>query len=439
MTRFVLPITLAAGVALTACGTDGAAVSPSAPATSATSRPTADAEPGTASASPGTTRDLAPAWADSLAREDVTIADGTDAPQAEGRSLEIPAGWEAEVWAAVPGARLAAWTPDGTLLVSTGDRGDVVALQPTTDGQAPTETTVLDGLDNPQGLAFADGTTLIVGESTTIASYDYADGAATGRRVLADGLPGGGHASKVVVVDGDRVLFSLGSASNRDPADRESTPERAVVASVPLAGGDHGVIARGVRNGFGLAIAPDGTVWTAVNQSDNQPYPFDDATGLYGTEDRDYINENPVEQVTRVEDGGDLGWPYCVPDARDGIVDLPFVNDPEPQPPRRSTRLRGPGAHGGGPPVSQRPARPHVHHRCRRRHARRRRDRHDARLVEPRAAPRARHRFPPVGRRGGHARRARHPRQWLPGRRRFAVEAHRCDRHRPRRRPVRDG
>ncbi|MFV0284960.1 MAG: hypothetical protein ACK5IM_01065, partial [Demequina sp.] len=181
MTRFVLPITLAAGVALTACGADGATVSPSAPATSATSRPTANAVPGTASASPGTTRDLAPAWADSLAREDVTIADGTDAPQAEGRSLEIPAGWEAEVWAAVPGARLAAWTPDGTLLVSTGDRGDVVELQPTTDGAAPEATILLDGLDNPQGLAFADGTTLIVGESTAIASYDYEDGAATGR------------------------------------------------------------------------------------------------------------------------------------------------------------------------------------------------------------------------------------------------------------------
>ncbi|MFV0286500.1 MAG: PQQ-dependent sugar dehydrogenase, partial [Demequina sp.] len=298
----------------------------------ATSRPTADAELDTALASPGTTRDLVPDWADSLAREEVTIADGTDAPQAEGRSLEIPAGWEAEVWAAVPGARLAAWTPDGTLLVSTGDRGEVVALRPTSDGAAPEATILLSGLDNPQGLAFADGTTLIVGESTTIASYDYADGAATGRRVLADGLPGGGHASKAVVVDGDRVLFSLGSSSNRDPADRESTPERAVVASVALAGGSHEVVARGVRNGFGLAIAPDGTVWTAVNQSDNQPYPFDDATGLYGTEDRDYINENPVEQVTRVEDGGDLGWPYCVPDARDGIVDLPFVNDPELNP-----------------------------------------------------------------------------------------------------------
>ncbi|WP_084077848.1 sorbosone dehydrogenase family protein [Demequina sp. NBRC 110057] len=325
MTRTVLLFALAASLALTACGADDAESSPTA---SASSRPTADAPAATASDSPQATGQAAPDGVEGLAPVDVTIAEGTDAPRAEGRSLQVPAGWEAEAWAAVPGARLAAWTPDGALLVSTGDRGEVVALRPTTDGRAPSATTILDGLDNPQGLAFADQATLIVGESTTIAAYDYSDGTATGRRVVADGLPAGGHASKAVVVDGDRVVFSLGSASNRDPADRESTPERAVVASVPVAGGDHEVIARGVRNGFGLALAPDGTVWTAVNQADNQPYPFDDDTGLYGTEDRGYINENPVEQVTRVEEGGDLGWPYCVPDARDGNLDLPFVNDP---------------------------------------------------------------------------------------------------------------
>ena len=34
------------------------------------------------------------------------------------------------------------------------------------------------------------------------------------------------------------------------------------------------MVEQGVRNGEGLAVAPDGTVWTAVNERDNIPYPF---------------------------------------------------------------------------------------------------------------------------------------------------------------------
>ena len=42
----------------------------------------------------------------------------------------IPAGWSMSVWAAVPDARLAAWTPDGALLVSRPGEGEVVRLTP---------------------------------------------------------------------------------------------------------------------------------------------------------------------------------------------------------------------------------------------------------------------------------------------------------------------
>ena len=39
-------------------------------------------------------------------------------------------------------------------------------------------------------------------------------------------------------------------------------------------GGDRHVVETGVRNGEGLAVAPNGTVWTAVNNRDNITYPF---------------------------------------------------------------------------------------------------------------------------------------------------------------------
>ena len=77
------------------------------------------------------------------------------------------------VWASVPDARLAAWTPDGALLVSRPGEGQVVRLAP--NGNTATSKVLLDGLTQPHGLAF-DGTTLYVAESDRIRAYTYADG-----------------------------------------------------------------------------------------------------------------------------------------------------------------------------------------------------------------------------------------------------------------------
>ncbi|WP_084130089.1 sorbosone dehydrogenase family protein [Demequina sp. NBRC 110055] len=332
MARFPLrTAVLISAVALTACtgGNDTPVTTADATGQPSATSPSAAAPTGAPTGSPTSSPSTSAPELSRLASTPLSAAGDVNAGDAEGREVTIPEGWTAEVWADVPGARLAAWSPDGRLLVSTGDRGDVVALTPSR-GAAPTQTTALEGRDNPQGLAFAEvggREMLVLGERTRIVAFDYANGTVRDEHTLTDGLPGTGHGSKAVVVDGDHVFFSLGSESNRDPADREGDPERAVIASVPLAGGEHSVVARGVRNGFGLDVAPDGSLWTAVNQADNQPYPFEG--DAYGTVVRDYVNENPVEQLTRIDEGTDLGWPYCVPDSRDGTTALPYVNDPQ--------------------------------------------------------------------------------------------------------------
>ncbi|EME18462.1 PQQ-dependent sugar dehydrogenase [Rhodococcus triatomae] len=262
----------------------------------------------------------------------LTVTEGTDAGSAEGRSLDVPPGWTAEVWADVPGARLAAWAPDGSLVVSTGDRGVVTRLRSASDGSAPVSSLLLDELDDPQGVAFADRNgraVLVVGEDTRIVSWDYTDGTVSNRRVLVDGLPSSGHGRKAVTVRGDTVFYSLGSSGNREPADRTEDPQRATLWQVRLDGTGNGVVATGVRNGFGLDVAPDGTLFVAVNQSDNQPYPFRDDDGAYERLVREYVDENPIEQVSRVTPGTELGWPLCVPDTRGGgVTEVPYVNDP---------------------------------------------------------------------------------------------------------------
>lgn len=248
-------------------------------------------------------------------------ADLAAAPFDRPRQALIPAGWTMSVWARIPKARLAMWTPDDALLVSVPAGGQIVKVTPV--GQS----TLVEGLDQPHGMAFA-GSTLYVAESDQIDEYDYVEGRAVNRRTIAAGLPDArspdlhgayAHALKSVAVGPDgAVYFSIGSTANISPQDRTATPPRATIMRIPPGGGPAAPFATGVRNGTGLAVAPDGSVWTAVNNRDNTPDPG-------GEVDVDYVNDHPPEALARLTPGRDLGWPFCNPDG--GPADMPFIRD----------------------------------------------------------------------------------------------------------------
>jgi len=164
-------------------------------------------------------------------------------------------------------------------------------------------------------------------------------------------MPTSGHGAKGVAVSDDIVYYSLGSGDNRDPGSRTETPERAAIWQVSLDGTGNKVVAHGVRNGFALGIAPDKTLFAGVNQMDNQPYPFDDDTNQLGLNVPDYINENPVEQVTRITPGIDLGWPFCVPDTRE----TPTRTSPSSTTPSSTPTARSSTARASRPPWWARP------------------------------------------------------------------------------------
>jgi glucose/arabinose dehydrogenase len=259
------------------------------------------------------------------------------------------------LWARLPGARLAAWTPDGALLVSRPGAGDVVALTPSSGGNPPSIRTLVAGLTQPHGLAF-DGPTLYVAESDALAAYTYSGGRLSNRRVIVTGLPdakspelGGryAHALKSVAVGRDGwIYFSIGSVGNVSEQDRDANPQRASILRVRPSGGTPEVFARGVRNGSGLAVAPDGAVWTAVNNRDNVAYPYardydGDETPDRGRVIQRYVNDHPLEPLARLTAGRDLGWPYCNPDpdVAPGVrttaftyTNRPFVRDVQTNP-----------------------------------------------------------------------------------------------------------
>ena len=193
--------------------------------------------PPAANAAPDTAANGAPTSATTagLVPAPVTVGPGMgDAPFDTARSVQVPAGWTASVWARVPSARLEAWAPDGSLLVSVPETGEVTRLVPGANGAPPARSTLLSGLTQPHGLAF-DGSTLYVAESDQVSAYAYGNGAATAPRVVVPNLPDSkspdlrgayAHALKTVIVGPGQGRSTSRSAPRRTSRRRTATPTR---------------------------------------------------------------------------------------------------------------------------------------------------------------------------------------------------------------------
>lgn len=260
-------------------------------------------------------------------------------------TLSLPRGWHAQVWARLSAPRLEAWTPQHTLLVSQPTQGTVTELTPgRRPGARPRARTVISGLPNAQGLAFdrvGGREVLYVIGSNQLDRYTWSRAGRPGVRTvlvrnLPDTKPAGDdvHRLKNVVVGSDHTIYlDIGSSSNATapaPVPKGALPRAAVIAYRPD-GTRKRIWATGIRNGDGLAFAPDGTLWTAVNERDQIAYPFHRAYGstanAYGKVIPGYVGNHPPDEVARLTAGRNLGWPYCDP-------------DPDVHPGRAGTALR---------------------------------------------------------------------------------------------------
>jgi hypothetical protein len=211
------------------------------------------------------------------------------------KGISVPPGFRVETFAhglAHPTAM--AYGPDGRIYV-TQDGGTLVAIRRGT--RSPK--VLVRGLRTPLGLAWSRRT-LFVSEQGRLERFELREGRLGGRRVLVRGLPFGRHQQDNVVVGPNGRLY-WGSGSTCDVC-RERDPRSATVLSLRKDGSDLRVVARGLRNPYGLAFQPGtGRLYATVNGQDEIGTPGD---------------PEPAEMLVVARRGAFYGWPGCWPNAR---------------------------------------------------------------------------------------------------------------------------
>jgi glucose/arabinose dehydrogenase len=191
-------------------------------------------------------------------------------------------------------------------MVSTLKRAAAVGVSPNRitllrdadgDGVAEVRETLLDGLNQPFGMALL-GDTFYVGNTDGVVAFPYSEGAtritAAPRRLTT--YKPGGHWTRSLLASSDarKLYVGVGSQSNIGDSGMAVEEGRACIYEIDLASGAQRLFASGLRNPVGLAWEPHSHVlWTVVNERD----------GLG--------DETPPDYLTSVRDGGFYGWPYC--------------------------------------------------------------------------------------------------------------------------------
>jgi glucose/arabinose dehydrogenase len=214
------------------------------------------------------------------------LAVGVGGASGAAEAIRVPPGFRVEVYVrGLERPTAMVFSPRGALYVAQ-EGGEVVRLG--RKGRRPH--VVLRGFRTPLGLAWR-GEQLVVSTQGTLWRVGRGE-----RAPIVTNLPFGRHQQDNVVVYRGRLYF--GSGSTCDVCVERSRLSAAIL-SVRADGRGLRVVARGLRNPFGLAVdARTKRLYASVNE-------------------RDELGENePAETIVEVRPGRDFGWPRCWPSAR---------------------------------------------------------------------------------------------------------------------------
>ena len=207
--------------------------------------------------------------------------------------LKLPPGFAINVFARDLGhARMIAVAEDGTVYLTCQDQGRVLKLQDKDgDGRAEVVETALSGLKDVHGITIHQKMMYLAApEKIWVVPMK---GEELGKpKLIIDDLPTGAqHPNRTLAVGPDEKLYiTVGSTCN---ACEETNEENATVLRATLDGSSRTVFAKGLRNTIGFGWHPEtGEMWGMDHGSD----------GLG--------NDLPPEELNRLQEGKDYGWPY---------------------------------------------------------------------------------------------------------------------------------
>jgi glucose/arabinose dehydrogenase len=218
------------------------------------------------------------------------------APAVHPEAIELPQGFRLAVYAEVPHARSLALGKDGAVYVGSRKSDTVCAVRDRDgDGVGESVTTIAEGLDTPNGVAYRDGS-LWIAEVSRILRVDAVDTstAPAAPAVVRDDLPTDTqHGWKFIAFGPDGKLYvPVGAPCNICRRDDE---RYAAILRMNPDGSELEVYAHGIRNTVGFAWHPNtGELWFTENGRDRLG---DDIPG-------DELNHAP-------KPGMHFGFPYC--------------------------------------------------------------------------------------------------------------------------------
>jgi len=219
----------------------------------------------------------------------------------------VPPGFRVNVYAEELGQARMLATHGAFVYLTRPMQGDVIRFSDANaDGVADASEVIASGLPLVHGITFRGEQVYLATDKRVLSGSVDASGNFGPLAAIISDLPDGGqHPYRTLGIGPDDQLYiSVGSSCD---ACEENNPEHATLLVAALDGASRSVFARGLRNTIGFGWHPQtGELWGMDHGSDWRG------------------NDLPPEELNRIEEGSDYGWPYCYGNRQ---ID-PVIQDP---------------------------------------------------------------------------------------------------------------